>query len=160
MSTTLCAGTHITTISDKGIALIKSFEGLRLKPYMDAVGIPTIGWGSTRYENGTRVTMQDKAISQARAESLLRATLATYEQGVDALTRDDVSQAQFDALTSFCYNLGVQSLKSSTLLKKVNAKPNDPAIRAEFMKWVNAGGQKLAGLVKRRAAEADLYFSK
>src|SRR5690606_23508894 len=108
---------------------------------------------------GSRVTMKDKAISQARADSLFRATMATYEQGVDAHTRDDINQNQFDALVSFAYNLGVNALKGSTLLKKVNANPSDPAIRAEFMKWVYAAGVKLKGLERRRKAEADLYFS-
>jgi lysozyme len=150
---------HVTTISDNGVKLIQSFEGLRLKPYLDAAGIATIGYGSTRYENGTRVTMRDKAITAARADSLFRATLATYEQGVDAITRDDISQAQYEALVSFCYNLGVNALKSSTLLKKVNANPGDPAIRGEFLKWTHAAGKKLAGLTRRREAEADLYFS-
>ena len=154
-----CAPMHITTISKRGIDLIKSFEGFYAKPYLCPAGVPTIGWGSTRYENGVRVKMSDPAINQARAESLLRATLSAYESGVDSYTRDDVNQNQFDALVSFAYNLGVNALRDSTLIKKVNARPSDPAIRAEFMKWVNAGGKKLAGLVKRRAAEADLYFS-
>lgn len=139
--------------------MIKGFEGLSLKPYRDSAGVPTIGYGSTRYENGTRVSMADKAITQARADSLFRATMATYEQGVDALTNDDITQNQFDSLVSFAYNLGVNALKNSTLLKKINSRPLDPAISTEFLKWVNAGGKKLAGLVKRRQAEADLYFS-
>lgn len=151
---------RITTTSARGLALIKSFEGLRLSPYLCAAGVSTIGWGSTVYEDGRRVRMGDPAITEARAEALLRATLRTYEQGVDSFTRDDVSQAQFDALVSFAYNLGNGALKSSTLLKKVNAAPADAGIRAEFGKWVNAGGKRLAGLVRRRAAEADLYFSK
>jgi lysozyme len=84
--------------------------------------------------------------------------LDTYEKSVDSFCRDDINQNQFDALVSFAYNLGVGNLKSSTLLKKVNANPSDPTIRDEFMKWVNGGGKKLPGLVKRRQAEADLYF--
>ena len=71
----------------------------------------------------------------------------------------DIGREKLIALVSFAYNLGQNALKNSTLLKKVNANPNDPAIRAEFNKWVNAGGKKLAGLVARRKAEADLYFT-
>ena len=73
--------------------------------------------------------------------------------------RDDISQSQFDALVSFAYNLGPNSLKSSTLLKKVNANPSDPTIKDEFLKWTKAGGKVLKGLVLRREAEAALYFS-
>jgi lysozyme len=73
---------------------------------------------------------------------------------------DTITQNQFNALVSFAYNLGAQSLKGSTLLKKVNANPNDPTIAVEFLKWVNAGGRKVAGLVRRREAEANLYFTK
>jgi lysozyme len=159
MANEQCTAPHITCISERGLKMIKDFEGLRLAPYLDSANVPTIGYGSTRYENGTRVTMRDKAITQARADSLFRTTMATYEQGVDAVTRDDISQGNYDALVSFAYNLGVQALKGSTLLKKVNKNPSDPSIRAEFLKWVNAGGRKLAGLVRRRSTEADLYFS-
>jgi lysozyme len=69
-----------------------------------------------------------------------------------------VNQNQYDALVSFVFNLGIGAFRKSTLLKKIQANPNDPAIRAEFMKWVNAGGKPLKGLITRRAAEADLYF--
>ena len=72
----------------------------------------------------------------------------------------DSLQNQFDALVSFAYNLGNGALKGSTLLKKVNANPNDIAIKKEFLKWVNAGGKRLQGLVNRRTEEANLYFSK
>lgn len=156
METTTCP--HIQFTGRRGLDLIKSFEGLVLKPYLCPAGVPTIGYGSTRYENGQRVKLSDPAITEARAESLLRVTLREYEQAVDAVTRDDVNQNQFDALVSFAYNLGVQALKGSTLLKRVNANPADPAIAKEFSKWVNANGKKMAGLVRRREAEAKLYF--
>ena len=148
-----------TTISQRGLDLIKSFEGFRAAPYLCPARVPTIGFGATYYENGTRVKMTDPPISDDRAESLLRTTLTTYEKAVDSMTRDDITQAQFDALVSFAFNLGVNALKGSTLLKKVNTKPADAAIAAEFAKWVNAGGKKLAGLVRRREAESKLYFS-
>ena len=149
----------ITNISKKGVDLIKSFEGLRLKPYLCSAKVPTIGYGNTFYENGSKVTLKDQAITETRATELLEWSLNKFEQYVDSYCIDSITQNQFDALVSFCYNLGPANLKASTLLKKVNKDPNDPTIRAEFMKWNKAGGRALAGLTRRREAEANLYFS-
>jgi lysozyme len=149
----------VTKISKQGIELIKKFEGLKLKPYLCSAGVPTIGYGNTFYENGVKVKLSDPAISQERADQLLGFTLTSFEKYVDSFCRDDISQSQFDALVSFCFNLGPNNLKSSTLLKKVNTNPIDESIRLEFGKWTKAGGRVLKGLVTRRTAEADLYFS-
>lgn len=149
----------VTKISQKGLDLIKRFEGLKLKPYLCPAGIPTIGYGNTYYPSGAKVKQTDPAINQAKADELLKFLIQSYEKDVDSFCRDDISQHQFDALTSFAYNCGSRNLKSSTLLKKVNLNPNDPTIRAEFMKWNKGAGKVLAGLTKRRQAEADLYFS-
>jgi len=149
----------ITKISQKGIDLIKKYEGFSEKPYLCPAQIITIGYGATYYENGKKVTMQDALITESRGVELLKHLLVTYEKSVDSFCRDDINQNQFDALVSFAYNLGAGSLKSSTLLKKVNTNPADPTIKDEFLKWVNAGGKKLPGLVKRRTEEAVLYFS-
>lgn len=149
----------VTKASQKGLDLIKRFEGLELKPYKCPAGIPTIGYGNTYYPSGVKVKLTDPAITQIVAEALLKFLLGSYEKSVDSFCRDDISQNQFDALVSFAYNCGVNSLKSSTLLKKVNANPKDVTIADEFMKWNKAGGRVLAGLTKRRQAEADLYFS-
>jgi len=148
----------ITKTGQKGLKLIKEFEGFRSKPYLCSANVPTIGYGATYYPNGKKVTLNDQPITEEYAVQLLSTMLDTFEKAVDSFCRDDINQDQFDALVSFAYNLGNGSLKSSTLLKKVNANPNDPTIRDEFMKWVNAGGKKLPGLVRRRQAEADLYF--
>jgi len=150
----------VTKIGKLGTDLIKKFEGLRLKPYKCPAGIPTIGYGNTFYENGSKVKMTDPEITEERATELLLHSLEKFEQYVDSYCIDTITQNQFDALTSFCYNLGPANLKASTLLKKVNKNPNDETIRAEFMKWTKAGGKTLQGLVKRRTAEADLYFTK
>lgn len=149
----------VTKASQKGLDLIKRFEGLELKPYKCPAGIPTIGYGNTYYPSGSKVKLTDPVITKEKAEELLKFLLGSYEKSVDSFCRDDISQNQFDALVSFAYNCGVNSLKSSTLLKKVNANPNDPTIKAEFLKWNKASGRVLAGLTKRRQAEADLYFS-
>ncbi len=147
----------ITKSSNKGLDLIKSFEGLKLKPYACPAGIPTIGYGNTFYENGKKVTLTDAPINESRADDLLAHILIRFEQYVDSYCIDTINQHQFDALVSFCYNVGPANLKVSTLLKKVNANPNDPTISAEFMKWTKAGGKTLKGLVRRRTAEAELY---
>jgi len=149
----------VTKISQKGIDLIKKFEGLKLKPYLCSANVPTIGYGNTFYETGKKVTLNDPVITEKRAEELLAHLLVSFEKYVDSYCRDDISQSQFDALVSFAYNLGPNSLKASTLLKKVNINPSDPTIKAEFLKWTKAGGRVLKGLVLRREAEAALYFS-
>jgi lysozyme len=149
----------VTKISQKGLDLIKRFEGLSLKPYLCPASIPTIGYGNTYYTDGKKVKLTDPSITQAKADELLKFLIQSYEKDVDSFCRDDISQHQFDALTSFAYNCGPRNLKSSTLLKKVNLNPQDVTIRNEFMKWNKGAGKVLAGLTKRRQAEADLYFS-
>jgi len=150
----------ITKTGNKGIDLIKSFEGFKSKPYKCSAGVPTIGYGATFYPfTNKKVSLQDKEISELEAVELLQNMLTGYEKSVDSFCRDDINQNQFDALVSFAYNLGSNSLKTSTLLKKVNLNPNDESIKLEFMKWVKAGGKTLKGLVRRREAEANLYFT-
>lgn len=146
-------------ISQKGIDLIKSFEGFRSKPYLDTGGVPTIGYGSTFYEDGTRVKLTDSPITEQKAQTMLVNILKGFVASVNDLVISKINQNQFDALTSFTYNLGASNLKSSTLLKKVNLNPNDQIIRLEFLKWVNDNSHQIPGLVTRRTKEANLYFS-
>lgn len=143
--------------SDAGIKLIQSFEGLRLAAYLDSANIPTIGFGTIRYPNGTKVKMGD-VCTEADADDYFRHDLTRFELDVDAMTADTVAQRQFDALTSFAYNLGTTAYRDSTLRNRVNLMPNDPAIRAEFMKWYKAGGKPVLGLWRRRHKEADTYY--
>jgi lysozyme len=150
----------ITKTGVAGIELIKTFEGFKSAPYKCPAGIPTIGYGATFYPNGKKVTMTDKALTETESVELLKHMLVSFEKYVDSYCRDDINQNQFDALVSFAYNLGPANLKSSTLLKKVNANPADESIKLEFMKWVKAGGKTLKGLVARREAESKLYFKK
>ena len=145
--------------SQKGLDLIKRFEGFRSKPYLCPAGVPTIGYGSTYYQNGVKVKLTDPAISEEGAEQLLKVNLVHYERGVDSMTKDHINQNQFDALVSFAYNVGLVNYKNSTLLKRVNADPNDPDIEKQFMRWVRAGGKVIKGLIVRLNAEAALYFS-
>jgi lysozyme len=143
------------TVSQQGIDLIKQFEGLRLKAYQDSVGVWTIGYGTTMYPDGTRVKKGDVITIQQADEYLTK----DVQRRAAAVGTIHVNQNQFDAIISFCYNLGLGAWAKSTLRKKIIQDRNDPTIRDEFMKWVNAGGKKLPGLVKRRKQEADLYFS-
>jgi len=148
-------------IGQKGLALIKEFEGWYSKPYLDPVGIATIGYGFTYYLPGrTKVTLKDKPLSKEEGAVMLIDILANYEKDVLRMVKKPLTQNQFDALVSFTYNLGGTNLSQSTLLKKVNKNPNDPSIATEFMKWVNAGGKPFSGLIRRRKAEAELYFTK
>lgn len=147
----------IIKISQTGIELIKSFEGFKGMAYKCPAGVPTIGYGTIRYPDGHKVKLGDVCTEQS-AQVYLHHDLVSFELAVDALCRDDINQNQFDSLVSFCYNLGASNLKVSTLLKKVNIDPNDPTIRAEFLKWNKGGGHVLSGLTRRRSEEATLYF--
>ena len=144
-------------LNKAGSDLIKSFEGLKLDAYQCSAGKWTIGFGSTFYEDGSPVKLGDK-ITKERADSLFQMISESFAAKVRNCIQKNINDNSFSALVSIAYNIGIGNLKSSTLLKKVNANPNDPTIRNEFMKWNRASGKVLAGLTKRREAEANLYF--
>ena len=144
-------------INQAGKDLIKNFEGCKLKAYQCSALHWTLGWGLTFYPDGTKVKQGD-VITQERADELFDYILEDFINKVRPLIKKDLTENNFSALVSFAYNVGVGNLKNSTLLKKVNTNPSDETIRSEFMKWVRAGGKELAGLKRRRKAEADLYF--
>ena len=145
-------------ISERGIALIQSFEGFESEPYRCPAGVPTIGYGTTIYPNGKPVKMTDNPIGEDLAVSFLMANLAKYQDAVERYVQVHVTQGQFDALTSFAYNLGMRALKDSTLLRKLNSGDVAGAA-AQFDKWVYAGSTRLAGLVRRRRAEKELFLA-
>jgi lysozyme len=149
----------VNQIGAKGLSLIKKYEGFKSSPYKCPAGIPTIGYGATYYPNGTKVKLTDKPITQKDADTMLLNMLKHYEQGVDSFTTDEVNQNQFDALVSIGYNIGLQALKASTLIRKVNLDCNDKTIKNEFMRWTKANGKVLEGLLNRRKEEAELYGS-
>ena len=132
-------------------SLIESFEGCRLEPYADAVGVPTVGFGHT----GDDVSLAMDPISQEQADQLLAADLEKFEGYVTDLC-PVCSQQQFDALVSFTYNLGQGALEGSSL-RRLHNEGDYTAAAQEFGKWNHAGGQVLAGLTRRRAAEAEAY---
>lgn len=148
-----------------GIAaeLCKKFEGFRSRPYLCPAGVPTIGYGSTHYADGRKVTLSDAAISEPEAQALLvRELMRTYAPGVIRLCpgllplsilEDD--WRKLNAIVDFAYNLGIGRLQTSTLRRKINAQDWLGA-KQELKKWVWGGGKKLPGLVKRRSAEASL----
>ena len=137
--------------SQRGLSLIKSFEGLRLLAYRDAVGVWTIGYGATR---GVKAGM---SITQEQAERMLLNDVQRFEPEVERLVKVPLTGNQWDALVSFTYNLGAANLGSSTLLKLLNAG-NYAGAAEQFPRWNKAGDQVLAGLTKRRAAERAMFL--
>lgn len=142
-------------VNQKGIDLVKRFEGLRLAAYIDPVGILTVGYGHTG-----RDVKPDQVISHQRAEDLLKADLEHAAKGVRRKLQNELNENQFSAVTSFTYNVGIGSLSRSTLLKKLNQSDIRGAAR-EFKKWVKGtiDGKKvrLPGLVRRRERERELF---
>jgi len=145
---------------DIAAALCKQFEGFKSKPYLCPAGIPTIGYGSTYYADGRKVTLQDEPISETTAEALLLHELQhTYLPGVlrhcPILLTDE---PKCNAIVDFVYNLGIGRLQTSTLKRKINEQDWDGA-KEQLALWTRGGGRVLPGLVKRRAAECALFPS-
>jgi len=152
-------------LNKKGIELLHHFEGCKLTAYLcpAALNLPkerqfwTIGWGNTFYEDGSPVKKGD-VITQERADALFLNIVEDFAKGVRQAIQQPISSNKFSSLVSFAYNVGLEAFRRSTLLRMVNSNPTDPAIRDQFMRWNRAGGKVLAGLTRRRRAEADLYF--
>jgi len=144
-------------VSETGIRLTAKYEGFRRDPYLDAVGVPTIGFGNTFYRDNTRVKMTDKPITEEKGRELLKDIIKGFEREVLKVMKR-VNQNQFDAVLSLVYNIGVTAFIRSTLLKRINNNPNDPDIAYQFSRWDKAGGKVLLGLTRRRKEEAELYF--
>lgn len=144
------------SISKVGIDLIKSFEGCYLKAYKCPAGVWTIGWGTTEPINGVK-PHEGMVITQQQADDLLIKNLKAYENAVNKYVTYSINQNQFDALVSFAYNCGNGALKTSTLLKKLNA--GDVRGSAdEFLRWNKSNGKVLNGLTRRREAERKLFL--
>ena len=139
-----------------GVDLICGFEGKRLTAYDDGVGVWTIGFGTTKYPNGIRVKKGDTCtLDQAKA--YMQNDLKSFEQTVNNTVKVPLNQNQFDALVSLAYNIGTNAFSKSTLVKKLNS--NDIRGAADqFDLWVNAGGERMQGLVNRRAKEKALFL--
>jgi lysozyme len=143
--------------------LCRRFEGFRAKPYLCPAGVPTIGYGSTHYSDGRKVTLEDPSVTEPQARLLLlNELLNTYAPGTvrqcpgllaAALTTND--WRRLNAIVDFAYNLGVGRLQTSTLRRKINAQDWEGA-KEQLQLWVRGGGRVLPGLVARRRAEAAL----
>lgn len=142
-------------ISQKGLDHIKRWEGLRLTAYQDSANVWTIGYGHTSMA-GDPYVRQGMVITDIEATNILMRDLRQFEQAVEQAVKVELNDSQFAALVSFAYNIGVGAFKKSSLLKKLNKGDYD-AVPAELMKWVNAGGRRLQGLVNRRSAEGGLW---
>lgn len=144
-------------LNEAGIKLMHDFEGLKLQAYLCPAKIWTIGYGNTYYEDGKKIKEGD-VITKERAEKLFLMIANDFAKRVRSLLKVTLNENQFSALVCLAYNIGIANLKNSTLLKIVNVTPNDPSIRAQFLRWNKASGKVLAGLTRRREAEANLYF--
>lgn len=139
------------------LSLITEFEGFSAKPYRDIKGIPTIGYGFTRYADGRTVTMNDAAISRESADAFLTVLANGVAAAVLKIVTAPLLQCQLDALISFAYNLGVHALAGSNLLKLLNARDYEGAAQ-EFVKWDHAGSAVVPGFFRRREAEKRLFL--
>lgn len=139
-------------------SFIRRFEGFRAKPYLCPAGVPTIGFGSTHYTNGKKVTLKDTPITEPEAETLMESQAINFAQSVIAASPILLlpwHTLPLNAITDFAYNLGMTRYKASTLRRKIDQGEFEDAKR-ELIKWVWGGGKKLPGLMLRRKAEAEL----
>ncbi|MCK4087579.1 lysozyme [Acinetobacter radioresistens] len=143
-------------VSPSGVDLICNFEGLELEAYDDGVGVWTIGFGTTKYPNGIRVKKGDTC-TLGQAKVYMQHDLKVFERAVREAVLVPLNQNQFDALVSLAYNIGTNAFKNSTLVKRLN-EGNYKAAANQFDVWVNAGGKRMEGLVKRRAREKALFL--
>lgn len=141
-------------LDSKGFKDLHRREGLRLSPYLDTKGIPTIAMGNTFYTDGTKVTMKDKKLTVLQANILADVVATSFAVQVDKMVKSKVTQNQFNNLVSIAYNIGLEGFKTSTFLRLVNANPKDHNIASAIMMWV-----KDIELVPRRCDEVIGYFS-
>jgi lysozyme len=136
-------------------AICERWEGFYSRPYLCPAGVPTVGFGTTRYPNGQGVTLRDPEITRVYALHMLKAHLAGLEPQVRALCPGLDTPERVGAVLSWTYNLGAGSLRASTMRRRINEQ-NWPAARSEMVRWNKAGGRVLRGLTARRADEAAL----
>jgi lysozyme len=144
-------------IGAEGLKLIKEFEGCKLISYKCPAGVWTIGIGSTRYADGNPVKANQALPNEDAAMQLLAKTLSSYEHAVNTVGVE-LTQNEYDALVSLCYNIGSGNFVSSTLVKMLKAGEPKSEVAKQFLRWDKAGGKPLAGLTRRRNAEAELFL--
>ena len=146
-------------LDESGVDFIKKHEAFASCPYRDQGGKWTIGYGMTHYYDGSAVSGSDDCLGKSEADFHLRRILREYEWTVHDNVEVSLTQAQYNALVSFTYNVGVNAFERSGLLRRVNNDPTDPLIVKEFYKWVYVKGRVSRGLRYRREKEIELYFS-
>jgi lysozyme len=146
-------------LNSSGYLLITEFEGFSAKPYLCSAKVPTIGFGSTYYPDGQRVTLLDKEITKSKALEIFKSVADRFAKKVSNLITSPLNQNQFNACVSICYNIGIAAFTKSTLLKMINKDHNDPLISLEFKKWNKVNKKEVSGLTRRRIHEAFIYFS-
>jgi lysozyme len=144
-------------VNAEGYALIKRFEGCRLKAYKCPAAVWTIGFGNTFYENGEKVKEGD-VITQQRADELAKFIIDQFAVSISPFIKQPLTENQFSACVSLAYNIGTGGFKRSSVFKKLNINPLDATIADSFRLWNKGGGKVLRGLVNRREAEIHLYF--
>lgn len=144
-------------VNAEGYALLKRFEGCRLKAYRCPSNIATIGYGNTFYEDGTKVKDGD-VITQQRADELAVFIVEQFANSIRPMIKQPLNENQFSACVSLAYNIGIGGFKKSSVLRKLNVNPLDATIADSFRLWNKGGGVILKGLVRRREAEIALYF--
>ena len=151
-------------ISDNGLRLIQEFESFEPKPYLDSAKVWTIGYGSTYYPNGKKVTKFDKPINRIYAETIQRNVIENdFEPVINEVLKNEIekgfiTQNMFDAILSLTYNIGVNGFKKSSVLKWLKQGDKENAGNA-FLLWKMVGGKVLRGLIKRREKERQLFLS-
>ena len=147
-------------ISASGVKFIKSWEGLSLKAYQCQAGVWTLGWGSTFHKDKSKV-QKGETITEEEADDLLMFEIGLIEKEINKMNLN-LNQHQYDSVISFCFNVGVNGFKKSTLLKLIKQDPFHPSIRDQFLKWnkVRVDGKLIVskGLSNRRNAEVNIYF--
>jgi lysozyme len=150
-------------LSNKGLEVIKQLEGEKLSPYLCSAGVPTIGYGSTIYENNTPVKMSDKPITKERAEELLKYTLQIFETAVNKTITQPMLQHQFDAFVLLCYNCGIGAFSRPAMVAKCFNAKDIKGVNEWWLKsfiTVNNGKQIVQGLINRRKKELDIFNGK
>jgi len=137
--------------------VIKKFEGFEPAPYLCPANVPTIGYGTTIYSDGTKVSMDDEPIDEEKATEELLHHIKKVEKQVNGVLDVNLKAHQKAALISFVYNVGIVNFSRSTLLRKVNHCVDDQNIPAEFRRWTKGGGRVLRGLIRRREEEVELW---
>ena len=141
-------------LDQKGYNALHLREGLKLKPYLDTKGVPTIAMGNTFYLDGRKVSMEDTDLTLEEANELSKIIADKFAVAVSILIKSKVNQNQFNACVSFTYNIGINGFRGSTALKRININENDPTIKDAFMMWT-----KDKELIGRRKSEVKQYFT-